>query len=218
MAKEEMNFNLSNNGANLSVAAVNFSGVGDSSYIKTDTQQIFNELGKFLPKGTYFLYVRDLKEYSIDGKYPGGHTYNQHESMIALPSWRVDRKLVLATIAHELHHLARWQHAGYGATLGEAILSEGIATLYESQVANWSPPWSQAALDSAIIKKALEDWDNDQYDHIDWFFDGKYGRWVGYTIGFQVARLLLGDGIDIKKSLELTVADFDNKAMLDRLK
>ena len=200
----------------MSVAVVNFAGIGDSSYVQADTKQIFNELGVFLPKGTYFLYLRDIKDYSIDDKYPGGHTYNQHESMIALPSWRVDRKLVLSTIAHELHHLARWQHAGYGVTLGEAILSEGIATLYESQVSDWSPPWSQASLNSTLIKKALREWDSDTYNHFDWFFEGEFGRWVGYTIGFQMAKLLLGDDIDIKKSLKLTVADFDNKAMLDR--
>jgi hypothetical protein len=34
---------------------------------------------------------------------------------------------VLAIVAHELHHCARWKRPGYGATLGEAIVSEGLA-------------------------------------------------------------------------------------------
>jgi uncharacterized protein YjaZ len=31
------------------------------------------------------------------------------------------------TIAHEWHHLARWRGPGYGETIAEAIISEGLA-------------------------------------------------------------------------------------------
>lgn len=32
--------------------------------------------------------------------------------------------------AHELHHAARWAGPGYGSTLGEALVSEGLAAIF----------------------------------------------------------------------------------------
>lgn len=50
------------------------------------------------------------------------------------------------TLAHELHHCVRWRGPGYGSTLGEALVSEGLADHFDLQVHHGSAPyhWTQA--------------------------------------------------------------------------
>src|SRR4051812_16473282 len=37
------------------------------------------------------------------------------------------RRQIRYTVAHELHHAARWRSVGYGRSLGEGIVTEGLA-------------------------------------------------------------------------------------------
>ena len=103
--------------------------------------------------------------------------------------------------------MARWQHAGYGRTLGGAILSEGIATYYEVKTSGWLSPWAQAVLTKQAIEAAASEWDKPAYNHADWFFQGQYGRWIGYGIGYQLATKLFASGFDLSKSLTITSDD-----------
>ncbi|BEV16645.1 hypothetical protein HBDW_34330 [Herbaspirillum sp. DW155] len=44
--------------------------------------------------------------------------------------------------AHELHHAARWDGPGYGSTLGEALVSEGMAGHFAQELLGGDPePW-----------------------------------------------------------------------------
>jgi hypothetical protein len=38
------------------------------------------------------------------------------------------------TLAHELHHCARWRGPGYGRSLGDALVSEGLADHFDLEV------------------------------------------------------------------------------------
>jgi hypothetical protein len=209
-----MNFSIKHSRAVLSVVAIDSSGEEDISFVKSDVQNIAKPMMKFLPKGEYFLYIRNIKDYSIDGKYPAGHTYNDRESMIAVPTWNCDRSWVKSTVAHELHHLVRWQHAGYGSTLGEAILTEGLATYYESIIANWTPPWAESKLNAGIINRAKKEWNDTNYNHFDWFFEGEMGRWLGYTIGYEIVKQIYSKKFDLAKSFTINLDEFDVKPML----
>ena len=44
------------------------------------------------------------------------------------------------TIFHEWHHLARWRGPGYGKTLLEVMISEGLAQHFEVEVGGGEPP------------------------------------------------------------------------------
>jgi uncharacterized protein YjaZ len=108
---------------------------------------------------------------------------------------------IKSTLAHELHHCARWASCGYGKTLLEAIISEGLADHFDIEINNGPPkPWSVAVAGSELEKlkeKARSEFTNDNYDHSVWFFGSEsknIPRWTGYSLGFS----LVGDYI--KKS------------------
>jgi uncharacterized protein YjaZ len=95
------------------------------------------------------------------------------------------------TVAHEFHHVCRWRGPGYGRTLGEALVSEGLAGRFAAQLYGEAPePWEDALSDDdlfdlAVIAQAR--WTMTDYDHAQWFFGrGGYPRWAGYTLGYRL--------------------------------
>jgi hypothetical protein len=177
-------------GKRLVVVAVDLSGGGEPPLgdIPGFIEGIWAEMAPFIRLRTQVLYIRDMPRYTIEGTFPGGHAYVPNEAQVALPSWSTDQQLIHATIAHELHHVARWQNAGYGTTLGGAVASEGLATVYEELRSGWTPPWTTAPVSREAREAARAEWDSTDYDHRDWFFDGSHGKWAGYALGYELAK------------------------------
>ena len=100
--------------------------------------------------------------------------------------------------AHELHHAARWAGPGYGLSLGEAIVSEGLAGHFTLELFGGEPePWeclNEVEVQSHILR-TRKDWDRTDYDHNAWFYGtSNLPRWLGYTVGFNlVTRFLLAN-------------------------
>lgn len=99
------------------------------------------------------------------------------------------------TLVHEGHHLLRWRGPGYGCTLGEAIVSEGLACRCEEEYTTKRQPWDHA-LSPAQIKKYLPvayRLRKKQYDHNKWFFGTQktVPRWAGYTLGYFLVEKYL---------------------------
>jgi uncharacterized protein YjaZ len=94
-------------------------------------------------------------------------------------------------VAHELHHCLRNAGPGYGLSLGEALVSEGLAGHFVHRLFGTSPePWECALPDEVALshwpdKGALAATD---YDHAGWFFGSgrRYPLWLGYTLGYVV--------------------------------
>lgn len=191
------------NGKTLNALAVSLHGQEIPDWLNTEIKAAFEKLATYIKNDNQVIYLRDIKFLAIDGKYPGGHCYNAYEAMIALPDWEADKQQVIATINHELHHMARWQNPGYGDTLGGAILSEGIATFYEEMISGWTSPWAQADVSSEALNSAVKSWNDEHYDHSDWFFEGKFGKWVGYAIGYRIAKELFSNKFDLAKSINI---------------
>jgi uncharacterized protein YjaZ len=99
-----------------------------------------------------------------------------------------------ATLVHELHHCMRWRGPGYGKTLREALITEGLAQNFEAEYRG-APPFYAVALREDQLKemrcKAEHDLDNDSYIHADWFF-GSEGRRIprhtGYSLGYEIVN------------------------------
>ena len=95
------------------------------------------------------------------------------------------------TIAHEVHHCRRYAGAGYGRTLGEAIVSEGLAGQFAGTLFKAPPePW-ECALDDAALRTHLPsaaELRAPNHDHAGWFFGagGRHPRWLGYTLGYRI--------------------------------
>jgi hypothetical protein len=95
-------------------------------------------------------------------------------------------------IAHELHHALRWESVGYGTTLGEALVSEGLAGRFAGELYASPPePWERAlgpADIAAAAADALREARAARYDHAAWFFGGgARARWTGYALGYALA-------------------------------
>ncbi|WP_353779102.1 DUF2268 domain-containing putative Zn-dependent protease [Winogradskyella sp. 3972H.M.0a.05] len=98
-------------------------------------------------------------------------------------------------LAHEMHHAKRQRSTeGYGTTLFEACVSEGLADCFSMEVFDIDPPiWSVALAEAdleAWINSAEQTWDDDNYNHPEWFFgtSANIPRWTGYSIGYKLVK------------------------------
>jgi uncharacterized protein YjaZ len=82
---------------------------------------------------------------------------------------------------------------GYGRTLGEALVSEGLAGHFTQLVLGTPPaPWDTACDIDMLLKyfPRSGQLDAPSYSHREWFFGvgGTYPRWLGYTLGYAIVR------------------------------
>jgi hypothetical protein len=117
-----------------------------------------------------------------------------------------------AMLAHEVHHAMRSRGPGYGSTLGEALVTEGLAQCYEEEVGCPTSNYAVAVRGPTLAKLALlakgELWSED-YNHPKWFFGSKSDStfpWSGgYSLGYQVMRGWL-DRAGVSASAAVSVA------------
>lgn len=122
----------------------------------------------------------------------------------ALTTW------IPATVAHELHHSSRIRTGpGYGVSLAEALVSEGLADHFAEEAFPKTPPqrWDHAltkAQERSLWSIARRQLNNPSgYDHIAWFFgSGDTPHWAGYTLGYDI----VGRYLDHRRSASDAVA------------
>jgi uncharacterized protein YjaZ len=104
------------------------------------------------------------------------------------------------TLAHELDHAARVLHGpGYGNTLLQTLVSEGLADAFAGQVFPGAPsiPWDHALTPEQV--RAIWAFARPRLGHLQnsarhgaWFYgSGRVPRWAGYTIGFDIVASYL---------------------------
>ncbi|MDX1545753.1 MAG: DUF2268 domain-containing putative Zn-dependent protease [Rhodothermales bacterium] len=126
------------------------------------------------------------------------------QSSVLSQSLTADLALVLA---HEMHHAKRRRTVGYGSTLFEAAVSEGLADHFAMEVVGSAPPlWASALTGSELalwISRARETWTDRPYDHRAWFVGAApdIPRWAGYAIGFEIVRVYLSADPDRRASI-----------------
>lgn len=95
------------------------------------------------------------------------------------------------TVAHETHHCLRMAGPGYGWSLGEALVSEGLAGRFVQHLFGSEPELWECAVDDSTLKAHRPDaalLAARDYDHAAWFFGSdSYPRWFGYTLGYRIA-------------------------------
>ena len=96
---------------------------------------------------------------------------------------------LLATLLHELHHCIRWRNPGYGKSLGEHLVFEGLACLYELERLGRAPIYTNTNLDDKRLAEARQAFDRTDYDQGRWFFGSEDVEcWFGYSLGYQLCR------------------------------
>lgn len=122
-------------------------------------------------------------------------------------------------LAHELHHSSRWDGPGYGKTLGEALVSEGLAGHFAQEAyGGGREPWEQlpASTLRPYLFKAQADWQSADYNHAEWFFGShEFPAWLGYSLGYEmVGRYLAAHG-EARASNLVHAGAADFRALLD---
>ncbi len=120
----------------------------------------------------------------------GGYTYGPHAILVALdPAATVDSRHIERTLVHEFHHTMRWRSQGCGGNLGQMLVSEGMAQLFEEEVLGEAPFFSRANITDGEIAVARSVMYEPQFNQKKWFFgaDGITFSF-GYTYGYRVCR------------------------------
>ena len=96
-------------------------------------------------------------------------------------------------LAHELHHARRWQGPGYGKTLGEALVTEGLAAHFEEEIAGGQPSHFYVQFSAKelgrLYKLAKSELTSESYKYNDWFFGNKARKipsHAGYGLGYHL--------------------------------
>lgn len=94
-------------------------------------------------------------------------------------------------VAHEVHHCLRLAAIGWGRSLGDALINEGLAGHFVRHLFASPPePWERVVdtdVASSFFPGAGE-LASTTYDHDAWFFGtgGPLPRWIGYTLGYTI--------------------------------
>ena len=129
----------------------------------------------------------------------GGFNPNANDIILSLDPNFPDINQSIATelgpiIAHEIHHAKRRRSVGYGSSLLQAMITEGLADSFSIEIFGIDPPiWSTALSSSELdnwIETASAEWHETSYDHDKWFFgiSAEIPRWTGYSIGFKLVQ------------------------------
>ncbi len=121
----------------------------------------------------------------------GGYTPSSNVVYINIdPSKKILEKNLYMGMLHEIHHAVRWRNPGYGETLKEALLTEGLATLFEEECSGETPIYATVRITKDQIGMANKELNSKKYNHIEWFITGNNDvpRWFGYSYGYQLAK------------------------------
>lgn len=143
---------------------------------------------------------------AIPGIDVGGYTRPNGDVDIFIVAYPVDLRQRLTTwlpktVAHELHHSSRIRTGpGYGPSLADALVAEGLADRFADTVFPKTPPapWDHAltlSQERTFWKRAQQNlYEPFGYDHTTWFYEGgEEPRWTGYTLGYNLVEPYLRD-------------------------
>lgn len=142
----------------------------------------------------------------------GGYTPGRYLSYLYIdPVFNVDENEIYNTLCHELHHAKRYEDIGYGDTLFDSMIFEGLAIAFEEEVSGttaFMPSQLLTRVDTeSLIGKVKAHFDDTNFEHFRWFiFDstGELPRWTGYEVGYYLVRRYLSRHRN-KKASELVL-------------
>ena len=140
-----------------------------------------------------------LREWGLSGRAngPGRITFTLDPASPRLQDpERCDR--VFATLAHEMHHVARLRSGVEAYTLGARFVSEGLAQCFEEEVGAPTPFYALALDDETLARlaeRARPLLAADDYEHDNWMFgrkgDPAWPRHAGYALGYALVSAWL---------------------------
>lgn len=121
----------------------------------------------------------------------GGYTPSANIVYINLDSGhKILEEDIFTGMVHELHHAMRWRNPGYGSTLKEALITEGLACLVEFEATGEEPVYTQVKFHKGIKIPSEQELSSEDYDHHTMFIAGNddLPRWFGYAFGYKIVK------------------------------
>jgi len=171
----------------------------------------FDDASKLIPIEDVTVFIRHEPKSVIPELGVGGYTPSSKEIYITVDAMNKDFTgfvipNIYRTLLHEFHHNARWRGPGYGETLLEALVTEGLADCFELEVTGLKcQPWDEALSKKKtdlLLKESETEFDT-KYSHQDWFYGSEkrnIPRWAGYSLGFKIVDKYLRENPDKKPS------------------
>lgn len=135
-----------------------------TSYLDTIKEEFDTAIKKVVNKIPVFnvdVVVVDDPEDSIPELGFGGYTPSDHLVYISVDPKSLQlnnsiRKEFGRLLAHELNHAMRWKTPGYGKTLLEALITEGLADHFAMEISNTEPMIWDTALTADQLKEIIK--------------------------------------------------------------
>lgn len=129
----------------------------------------------------------------------GGYTPSRHLTYLYIdPESNIDENEIYNTLCHELHHAKRYDDIGYGKTLLDSMIFEGLAVAFEEEISGkgaFMPSQLLVRKDtSVLLRKIRHKLDHEDFEHFRWFiYDNpeELPRWTGYEVGYYLIRQYL---------------------------
>lgn len=147
----------------------------------------------------------------------GGYTPSRYISYLYIDSTsdELTEDEIFNTLCHELYHARSYDGPGYGSTLFDSVIFEGLATAFEEEMSNGE---SFLARDlkgrkntKELFAKVRAELDTKDFNHFRWFIydeSNELPRWAGYEIGFYIVGEYLKN--TNKKASEIILEDLQN--------
>ncbi|MFC0200867.1 DUF2268 domain-containing putative Zn-dependent protease [Paracoccus rhizosphaerae] len=118
----------------------------------------------------------------------GGQVPAPGQIEITLMPDRFDAGHLRRAVVRELHHLLRRDGPGFGLSLGDALVSEGLAGHFVLRVLGGAAdPWDAVRPGPGMLRQAGNLWARHEFDFAEWFLGrGKIRRWTGYGVGHML--------------------------------
>lgn len=188
---------------------------GWRSEILNEFQVAYEALSAFLPPPRLDVLIQRTSADTIPETGTGGRAHRETLLEISVDPDNPSFVHSLRTgelgrgIIHEVHHCMRMAGPGYGWTLGEALVSEGLAGQFVHKLfGNGPEPWEKAVAQEQLYNGSvdLEMLATDDYDHSEWFFgSGSKPRWLGYSLGYEMVGTWLRTTSEIDASQWINV-------------
>lgn len=150
-----------------------------------------------------YRYKAPNKDFSVSGYTPTGNTVWIYADPAQKNFANLIKIQLPRVLSHELHHAARTQGPGFGETLEETLVTEGLAGHFEIELFGGKPShfytkFSEKELEKYYLKaKQILKSKNFSYD--EWFLganEKKLPKHIGYALGYW----LIGGIKDLRPS------------------
>jgi len=179
--------------------------------ITSIAKETFKQVNKLLPFKepvdiVVYRYIAHDPEFATSGYTPTGNVLWIYTDPTQKEYKKLLQNQLTRVLSHELHHACRIQYLGMSKTLQDALVFEGLAAHFESEITAQQPSQFYTQFDNkklrALLLKARSDINNEKYSYDDWFF-GNNKRNIPKHAGYGMSYFMVEEALKGRKPSEL---------------